>query len=240
METTQLTARLSPFTTFCEGPEDMEKGFRLFPAFYRYNYLKLLPKEKDAPVLVLSSGPGYFQQFLRDLGYTNVKGIDTNAHFVDLARQRGLESECASSFDWLPDNSGFAMIFGEQEVNHLTRDEFLRLLRLCRESLREGGRLVLNAANCSNPFIASEYPGNNLDHFLATAEGNLVQAFRHTGFVDIRPLPMHFYVLWKNPANYVAWGITSSLHLLLRVVFRLYGKTASIFTKRLIITGVRE
>ena len=28
----------SPFTTFCEGPEDIEKGYRLFYHFHRRNF----------------------------------------------------------------------------------------------------------------------------------------------------------------------------------------------------------
>ena len=236
---TPLQARWSPFTTFCEGPEDHAKGFALFPAFYGRNYAKWLPKDKTAPILVISSGPGYFQEFLKELGHTDVTGIDTNQAFVDEANERGLNSICASSFDWLPKEGRFAFIFGEQEINHLTRDELMVLLEKCKASLRTGGRLMLNAANAANPLIATEHPGNNWDHYLVTAEGNLRQAFTRAGFAEIQPLPLDFYVLWKNPLNYVAKAVTSTLHLTIKVLFRMYGKDAKIFTKRLAITGTR-
>lgn len=235
----ELTAKWSPFTSFCEGPEDVEKGFRLFPAFYKRNYKNLLPQDKDAPVLVISSGPGYFQKYLKDLGYTNVLGIDSDPDKVSDAKARGLNSECASSFDYLPIENSYELIFGEQEINHLTRSEFLELLDKCHKSLTQGGRLLLIAANCTNPLISTEHPGNNWDHYLHTAEGNLTQAFNHIGFKSITPMSLDFYVLWTNPANYVAKLLTSSFHLFLKIIFRMYGKNAKIFTKRLAISGIR-
>ena len=113
------------------------------------------------------------------------------------------------------------------------------LIVLCRNALRPGGRLVLNAANATNPLIATEHPGNNWDHRLVTAEGNLRQAFERLGFREVVPFPLDFYVLWRNPANYVARMVTGSIHLALRLLFLMYGKDAKIFTKRLGITGVR-
>lgn len=235
----ELTAKWSPFTSFCEGPEDVEKGFRLFPAFYERNYKKLLPKDLSAEILVISSGPGYFQQYLKNLGYTNVLGIDSDPEKVAIAKDRGYNSECASSFDYLPRTSTYDFIFGEQEVNHLTREEFLELLGKCYESLRPQGKLLLVAANCANPLIATEHPGNNWDHYMFTAEGNLTQAFEHIGFTSVTPMALDFYVLWRNPANYVAKLFTMTFHLILKIIFRMYGKNANIFTKRLAIYGAR-
>ena len=235
----ELTAKWSPFTTFCEGPDDIEKGFRLFPAFYEKNYKKFLPRDTGAPILVMSSGPGYFQAFLRERGFTNAIGIDTDPSKITIARDRGLRSECLSPFDWLPQAASFEFIFGEQEINHLTRREFLALLEKCRVSLRPGGKVLLNAANCANPLVASEYPGNNWDHYLTTAEGNLKQAFSQMGFQEVTVVPLDFYVLWANPLNYVAKIVTGSIHLALKLVFRIYGKNASIFTKRLAVCGTR-
>jgi len=233
------TARWSPFTTFCEGPEDPQKGFRLFPAFYKRNYQRHLPRDKTAAILVLSSGPGYFQEFLRGLGYERVVGIDTDQGRVAAARERELTSEHASPFEWLPRPDGFDFIFGEQEVNHLTRAELLELLDRCRASLRPGGKLLLVAANCANPLVATEHPGNNWDHYLFTAEGNLTQAFERAGFREVTPFALDFYVLWTNPLNYVAKAVTGALHLTFKVLFRMYGKNTRIFTKRLAILGTR-
>ena len=237
----ELTAKRNSFTSFCEVPDDVEKGFRLVPAFYRRNYRKLLPPDKHASILVISSGPGDFQRYLKDLNGTNVLGIDSDPEKAELANGRGLQLETDSCFDFLPRDSEYNFMFGEQEVNHLTRDEFLEFLELlgrCRVSLRPNRGLLLVAANRTNPLIAAEDPGNNRDHYSYTAEDNLKQAFAFAGSTKATPILLDYYVLWKNPTNYVTKLITDTFHLLLRVIFRIYGKNASIFTKRLAILGL--
>ena len=59
-----LTAKIEPFDTFWEAPEDVEKGFKSFGCFYKSNYLKYLPVEKNSSILVVSCGPGYFVNLL--------------------------------------------------------------------------------------------------------------------------------------------------------------------------------
>ena len=48
---TGLTAKIEPFDSFWEAPENVEKGFDTFGKFYRSNYLKHLPKNRDANIL---------------------------------------------------------------------------------------------------------------------------------------------------------------------------------------------
>ena len=52
----KLAAQMEPFDSFWEGPEDVQKGYRTFKAFYRANYLKHLTPNKDAKILVVSCG----------------------------------------------------------------------------------------------------------------------------------------------------------------------------------------
>ena len=44
----ELTAKIEPFDSFWEGPEDVEKGYRSFGQFYRVNYLKHVPADRNA------------------------------------------------------------------------------------------------------------------------------------------------------------------------------------------------
>ena len=59
-----LTAKIEPFDSFWEAPENIEKGYRTFYQFYKHNYLKYLPTDKNAHVLAVSCGPGYFVNLL--------------------------------------------------------------------------------------------------------------------------------------------------------------------------------
>jgi hypothetical protein len=52
-----LAARLEPFDSDWQAPRDIEAGFDSFTAYYRANYLPLLPKDRNARILVISCGP---------------------------------------------------------------------------------------------------------------------------------------------------------------------------------------
>jgi len=230
----ELTAKHSPFTTFCEGPEEIEGGYKLFLLFHAHNYLSRIPQDKNAKILVVSSGVGYFQNSLKEWGYTNVHGVDSDSSKVKYAQKKGFSSERVDCFDFLKQaKNKYDFIFAEQEMNHLTSSEVQLFLNLCHKALKTGGKLLVNAANCANPLISTEYLGNNIDHYTSFTENNMKQYFSLTEFKEIEVFPHDFYVLWNNPLNYVAKGVTSLIHLILKVLFKMYGKSNKIFTKRL-------
>ena len=76
----ELSAKIERFDSFWEGPENVDKGYRALGQFYRVNYLKHVPANRDARLLIISCGPGYFVNLLNQEGYTNVLGIDSHAH----------------------------------------------------------------------------------------------------------------------------------------------------------------
>src|SRR5947207_95106 len=79
----QLAARLEPFDSYWQAPKDVEKGFRSFTAYYAANYLQQLPKARNTSILVVSCGPGYLVNMLREQGYSQVLGIDSDASKVE-------------------------------------------------------------------------------------------------------------------------------------------------------------
>lgn len=230
----KLKAVHSPFTTFCEGPENIENGYKLFYLFHKKNYFNRIPKDKNTNILVISSGVGYFQYSLKKWGYSNVLGIDSDSKKIAYAKEKGFNSEEGNCFEFLKDKENkFDLIFAEQEINHLTIEEVLIFLKLCYQALKPEGKLIINAANSANPFISTEYLGNNIDHFTSFTENNLRQCFSLVPFKKPVVFCHDFYVLWYNPLNYVAKAITSSIHLLLFILFKLYGKSNKLFTKRI-------
>jgi hypothetical protein len=51
--------------------------------------------------------------------------------------------------------------------------------------------------------------------------------------------PLNLYVFYRNPVNYIGMAYHAMLTLLWRVMFRLYGKSARIFTKKIAACGVK-
>ena len=97
----KLSAKMESFDTFWEAPEDIEKGYGKFLKFYKRNYLRHIPKNRDINVLIISCGPGYFANLLKQEGYKNIFGIDSDPEKVSYAIQKGLPCEKQEAFSYL-------------------------------------------------------------------------------------------------------------------------------------------
>lgn len=233
-ERRHLAARLEPFDSFWQAPSDIERGYESFKAYYRANFLPRMPPKRDAKILIVSAGPGYLVNLLKEQGYTAVLGIDSDPDKVRHAEKRGLPVETAEAFPFLEGRSAeFDCIVGEQELNHLTKQEMLDFMVLARGALNPGGTLIVYGLNGANPITGSESLAMNLDHFHTFTENSLREAYQLTGYVDAQPFALNLYVFWTNPMNYVGLAVTGFLHFCFRVLFVLYGKKNKIWTKKI-------
>lgn len=234
----ELTARMEPFDSFWEAPEDIDKGYDRFGAFYRHNYLKRIPEDRETRILVVSCGPGYLVKLLTERGYRNVVGIDSFPDKVEHARRWDLPCRVERAFGFLEGSSEpWDVIFGEQEINHLTKEEILAFLDLCHRKLAPGGTLIVHSINGASPMTGSESRSGNFDHYNAFTEYSLRQVLEHAGFREVEVFPLNLYVFFKNPANYVAWFLHGLNSLFYRLNFILVGKDAKIFTKKIGAVG---
>lgn len=229
-----LTAKIEPFDSFWEAPDDIEKGYSSFAQFYRYNYLPHLPPDKAAHILAISCGPGYFVNTAQQHGYHNVLGIDSDPAKVALATQRNLNCQVAAAFPFLAEHPRqYDVIFCEQELNHLTKEEILAFLALCRGSLKPNGTLIVHALNGANPITGAEALAQNFDHYNTFTEYTLRQVLTYAEFTDTRVIPLKLYVFYKNPLNYALIALDAVYTLFFRFSFMLYGKANRIFTKKI-------
>ena len=236
-----LTASIEPFDSFWEAPENIEKGFARFGQFYRRNYLDRLPKNRASKTLVISCGYGYFVQLLKDAGYSDVLGIDSDPEKVRIATEKGLNCTVESAFAFLENSPGsYDAIIAEQEINHLTKEEILIFLSLCRKSLAEGGTLMVHSLNGANPITGSEALAQNFDHYNTFTEYSLRQILDYSGFVEVNVFPLNLYVFYGNPLNYVALLADRINTLIFRINFILYGKHNRIFTKKIAAVGKKK
>lgn len=235
-----LAAKTEAFDSYWQAPEDVERGYTSFLQYYRVNYLRRLPQDRQARILVVSCGPGYFVKLLRDEGYRDVEGIDSDPAKIAYAERKGLPCRVAEAFVVLESTAGdYDVIVCEQELNHLTKDETFEFLALCRGALKPGGRLFVYGLNGANPITGAEALAQNIDHFYTFTEYSLGQFLEHAGFEKIQVFPLELYVFYRNPLNYVGLVATATLHLAFRALFTLYGKSARIFTKKIAAVCVR-
>ena len=229
-----LTAKIEPFDTFWEAPDDVEKGYKSFGRFYKANYLKRIPEDRNANILVLCCGPGYFANLLKAEGYRNVLGIDSNPERIGYAKGKGLNCSIGHAFDFLDEHlESYDVIFVEQEICHLEKEEALQFLSRCRKSLKENGMLIIHSLNGANPITGAEALAQNYDHYATYTEYSLRQILTHSDFVDIHVFPLNLYVFYENPLNYIGLVTNAILNTLFRLCFILYGKSNRIFSKKL-------
>jgi 2-polyprenyl-3-methyl-5-hydroxy-6-metoxy-1,4-benzoquinol methylase len=229
-----LSAKIEPFDSFWEGPRNVEKGYHTFYQFYRNNYLRLLPGEKTARILVISCGPGYFMNMLARHGYANILGIDSDAEKVRWAVGKNLNCKVDRAFAFLDRHKEtFDVIFCEQELNHLAKNEIVAFLDMCRESLKSKGILIVHSLNGANPITGAEALAQNFDHYNTFTEYTMRQVLDHCGFGDIEVLPLNLYVFYKNPLNYILILLAGLYTLFFRFSFILYGKENRLWTKKI-------
>lgn len=236
----RLAARLEPFDSYWQAPENVEQGYRSFYAYYAANYIPKMPADKSARVLVISCGPGYLVHTLNRFGYGNVLGIDSDDKKVGHARRHNLNCQTARAFRFLQQAAdAFDVIIPEQELNHLTHAEQIGFLRLCAAKLRPGGRIVAYGLNGANPLVGSENLAHNIDHFNTFTEYSLGQILELGGFTSVQAFPLKIYVFWRNPLNYVGLLVTGAFELLFRIMFKLYGKNVKILSKKVAAVGFK-
>ncbi len=229
-----LSAQIEPFDSFWEAPEDTEKGFKKFAKFYKRNYFRYVPSNKDQRILVISCGAGYLVELLNKEGYTQVLGIDSDASKIEYAVSHNLNCIAANAFPFLRANrKPFDLIFAEQEINHLTKSEILAFLDLCYQNLKDNGMLFVHSLNGANPITGSEALAQNFDHFNSLTEYSLRQILLYKGFVQIKVFPLNLYIFYENPANYIGLVLDMTLNLFFRLAFVFYGKENKLFSKKI-------
>jgi SAM-dependent methyltransferase len=237
----KLSARIEPFDSYWQAPHDVERGYKSFYQYYKHNFLPHIPKDKRAQILVVSCGPGYLVNLLKEQGYANVLGIDSDAAKIAHANRRNLNCRTEPAFPFLQEHeNAFDAIVAEQELNHLTIDEMLQFLELCWRSLRPNGVIVVYGLNGANPIVGAENLAHNIDHFNMFTEYSLNQVLELAQFRDIKILPLKLYVFWHNPLNYVGLIATGLLSWFFRACFILYGKDVKILTKKIAATACKH
>ena len=180
----QLAARLEPFDSYWQAPADVDTGYAKFAAYYRANYLPHLPADRSSPHPGrqlrpgLSGGPAAAGRLHRCHRHRFRPGEDRprpgGAH---------LPCETAEAFAFLEQNRDpFDVIIPEQELNHLTLDEQIEFLGLCRRNLKPGGLLIVYGLNGANPLVGSENIAHNIDHFNTFTDYSLKQVLQFAGF----------------------------------------------------------
>ncbi|UFZ01831.1 class I SAM-dependent methyltransferase [Bradyrhizobium ontarionense] len=202
---------------------------------------RFFPADRDAEILDLGCGNGVLLLAAQREGYRRLQGVDGSAEQVAIAhrlgipgvRQGDLFGELARTGDGTVD-----ALVTYDVIEHLTKQDLLRLTREVLRVLKPGGRWIIHAPNGESPFFGRIRYGD-FTHELAFTRQSLGAVLRAAGFADVgcvedAPIPHGL----KSVIRLLLWkGIRSLLRLIIAVET---GETADgIYSQNLIAVAVK-
>lgn len=200
-----------------------------------------LPENKNAAIIDLACGGGNLLYFFEQRGYSKACGVDISPEQVQLARQIVPEVFQGNVIDFLGSHvNSFDLITGLDIIEHFQKDEVLLFLDLCYQSLRSGGRLVLQTPNAETPWGAT-HRYNDLTHEVCFNPHSLLRLMHMCGFEQVEareqgPVPWGYGFI--STIRYTIW---QSIRTVLKVwnIAETGGSGSGVFTRVFLASGLK-
>ncbi len=190
------------------GPNLDAAAARWWARPYRVYLKGWLPKSETTPIADVGCGAGGLLLLLKDLGYTNLHGVDLSPEQVALARQVCPSVEEGGAIEFLESRPGtLGLILAVDVIEHLPKAEVLRFLDACTDALQPGGRLVLQTPNAESPAALAVRYGD-FTHEVCFNPGALLNLLDLCGLEqpevrELGPVPRGV----RSACRWVLWGI---------------------------------
>lgn len=175
----------------------------------RHLVRRFFPADRNAAVLDLGCGNGVLLLAARGEGYRNLQGVDGSAEQVAVAHQIGIpEVRQGDLFAELAAAQAAStdVVIAYDVIEHLTKQDLLRVAGEVRRVLKPDGRWIIHAPNAESPFFGRIRYGD-FTHELAFTRLSLSAVLRAAGFAQVvcaedAPVPHGLksavrFVLWK-------------------------------------------
>jgi 2-polyprenyl-3-methyl-5-hydroxy-6-metoxy-1,4-benzoquinol methylase len=201
-----------------------------------------LPQDKFAKIVDMACGGGKLLHFFREQGYPNVSGVDISPDQVALSRQVIPDVIQGNVIDFMESHPGeFDLVIGFDIIEHFYKDEVLRFLDAAYNSLKPGGRLILQTPNAEGPWGA-QYRYGDFSHEVGFNPNSLKRLMQLVGLTDIEcrecdPTPLGYSIF--STVRALLWQF-------IRVVLMSYnlietgGIGGRVLTRVFLATGVRR
>lgn len=141
---------------------------------------------KDARILDAGCAQGHLLAALRRLDYRNLSGIDLSSTLLEQARNQlppevQLEKTSVQEFLRRVDEASFDLIFFHDVLEHLPREETIRVLKGFYRILAIGGLLSVRVPNMG-ALIGSFTSAIDFTHVTHFSEFSLLQVLEASGF----------------------------------------------------------
>lgn len=178
-------------TRYSEQLND-EQEYTRRKKLYDLNYKKFLPSDKNSKTLDLGCGKGYFLKYLKEMGYSNIKGVEKSSsqilHALSDVKDYIIVDDM---FNYLKNSSeSFDVITLFHVLEHLFKDEILDLLELVYQRLKEDGMLIIEVPNAGSPLFGGNSRFSEFTHEVGFTPSSLKEIILHNGFKNITVFPI--------------------------------------------------
>ena len=193
--------RYYQFLGEARGEDDLAALRRRFERSAQWYWCRLrrhLPGERGVPCLDIPCGSGNFLYFLQRQGYLKILGCDADPRQIERTAALELPAVRRDAMEMLGDGTRtYGLISSLDFIEHLSRDEALQFLALCRGRLAPGGVLLLRTPSADGPFGAHDV-WNDMTHQWAMTSGVLEAVLEMAGYANIaildeRPQPSNLF-----------------------------------------------
>jgi 2-polyprenyl-3-methyl-5-hydroxy-6-metoxy-1,4-benzoquinol methylase len=149
----------------------------------------LLPSDRAARIIEIGCGTGFALGALQKLGYSAIKGIDSDRGQIAEATRRNLPAECVPANETARylerQRDLFDVALCIDVLEHIPVAEQLNFLRAIRTALVPGGKIVVQVPN-ANAAIASRFRYGDWTHHCSFSEHSLDFVLHNAGFDGIQ------------------------------------------------------
>jgi 2-polyprenyl-3-methyl-5-hydroxy-6-metoxy-1,4-benzoquinol methylase len=195
---------------------------------------RFLPQDRGAMVADLGCGYGSVVWWLQQRGYTNAGGVDVSQDQIEQGARLGVRNlQQGDVLDFLRTATGrYDLLIARDLFEHLSKEDTLEGLTLCREALRPGGALLLQVPNGESPFAGRIIYGD-FTHETAFTQASLSQVLRAAGFDGVACYPVRPVVYgFKSWLRSLAWRVIEAA--LITAVVAEVGPVRPIVTQNLL------
>jgi 2-polyprenyl-3-methyl-5-hydroxy-6-metoxy-1,4-benzoquinol methylase len=177
--------------------KNYQKTFYLWKSYFE-PYISGFDKNK-AKVLDVGCGLGQNMWAMKELGFRDVRGIDISQDLVQICWKMGLNVECQEMFSFLEGRKDkYDIILFFDVIEHLFKDEVVRIIKLFNNHLNKNGVLIIHTANAEFPYsLRTRYI--DITHELSFTDESLHDVLILGGFNRIKIFGVNsFYIYHPN------------------------------------------
>ena len=200
---------------------------------------KHIPSDNTIAIADLGCGHGTLLHNLKEMGYSNIIGIDTSKEQITLANELGISEAKHLDIDvFLQEHRSFDVIFMMDILEHLSKQEVIEILDQVNYALKDDAFIIMHVPNAEGLFGMRMRYGD-FTHELAFTARSIQQILRACNFHSIacyedKPIIHNI----KSFIRHVIWRVLTFPYRLLFIAET--GNTKNILSQNMLVVARKK